>query len=80
MDDMLGTRTGGTATMTDFTYDRAAVQRTGSRGATARDGFFARTAGGLFRTLYEDFRAVPGEAWAILAVSTVLSNLFIALA
>ncbi|HYE52256.1 MAG TPA: hypothetical protein VEB20_21855 [Azospirillaceae bacterium] len=43
-------------------------------------GFFAQTGRGFFGTLVDDFRAVPGEAWIILAVATVMSNLFIALA
>ncbi|WP_114393214.1 hypothetical protein [Oleisolibacter albus] len=64
--------------MTDFTFqsdlaDRASVEDT-------RGGFFAPPHGGLLRDLYEDFRAVPVEAWIILAVATVMSNLFIALA
>lgn len=32
------------------------------------------------RVLLADFRAVPAQAWIVLAVATVLSNLFIALA
>lgn len=47
---------------------------------TAQTGFFAGTTRGLLGTLLDDFRAVPGEAWIILAVATVMSNLFIALA
>lgn len=42
--------------------------------------FFQARPGSLLRTLAEDFRAVPVEAWIILAVATVMSNLFIALA
>lgn len=66
--------------MTDHTYDQGYRDRTDGR--TTEEG---RTAvslpvGGLMRDLYEDFRAVPVEAWIILAVATVMSNLFIALA
>ncbi|MBB6252591.1 hypothetical protein [Nitrospirillum iridis] len=43
-------------------------------------GFFSSRAQNHLAMLAEDFRAVPPEAWIILAVATVLSNLFIALA
>ncbi|MDE1149170.1 MAG: hypothetical protein PW843_21615 [Azospirillaceae bacterium] len=43
-------------------------------------GFFASRAQSHLAMLAADFRAVPVEAWIILAVATVLSNLFIALA
>lgn len=61
--------------MTDHSIDRA--HHDGGIGlASAPRG----PVGGLLRDLYEDFRAVPVEAWIILAIATVLSNLFIALA
>ncbi|HYC02961.1 MAG TPA: hypothetical protein VED40_06690 [Azospirillaceae bacterium] len=44
------------------------------------DDLFALSERGFVGTLLDDFRAVPGEAWIILAVATVMSNLFIALA
>lgn len=63
--------------MTDQTFhDRAFPSR---EHAPATVGFFGRRAGGVLRTVLEDFRAVPGEAWAVLAVAAVASNLFIAL-
>lgn len=48
--------------------------------APGDDGFFHRPADGFLRTLADDFRAVPPEAWVVLAGATILSNLFIALA
>ncbi len=70
--------------MTDFTLDSAAKDRQTDSFTYGKAGFFTRQAGGatggMFRDLYEDFRAVPVEAWIILAVATGLSNLFIALA
>lgn len=66
--------------MTDFTYDNGMSDQPATGYTNSADGFFARPAGGMFRDLYEDFRAVPVEAWIILAVATGLSNLFIALA
>lgn len=48
--------------------------------ADRHDDFFALPGRGFIGTLLDDFRAVPGEAWIILAVATVMSNLFIALA
>lgn len=66
--------------MTDFTLDSGMADRPMTNESVAAPGFFTRPAGGMFRDLYEDFRAVPVEAWIILAVATGLSNLFIALA
>ena len=66
--------------MTDFTLDGGLASRQTDSGTKGQNGFFARPAGNMFRDLYEDFRAVPVEAWIILAVATGLSNLFIALA
>lgn len=66
--------------MTDFTLDGGMSSRQTDDGIRGRSGFFARHAGGMGRDLYEDFRAVPVEAWIILAIATGLSNLFIALA
>lgn len=66
--------------MTDFTLDGGLNDRQTDTGRKGQDGFFARSAGGMVRDLYEDFRAVPVGAWIILAVATGLSNLFIALA
>jgi hypothetical protein len=43
-------------------------------------GFFDRREPGFLAMVRDDFRAVPVEAWVILATSAVLSNLFIALA
>jgi len=57
--------------MTDHTMHELNADRT---------GFFTPPAGSHLRMLMEDFRAVPVEAWVILAVATVMSNLFIALA
>lgn len=70
--------------MTDFTF-QPDIARNGAKGEDGRQvdvpsGFFTRAAGGMVRDLAADFRAVPGEAWIILAVATVMSNLFIALA
>lgn len=66
--------------MTDFTIQGRLAEDGDRDGATTRGGFFTRPTGSVLRELYEDFRAVPGEAWIILAVATVMSNLFIALA
>ncbi|ACI99895.1 hypothetical protein [Rhodospirillum centenum] len=72
--------------MTDQTFQTGHLPRTETFGREIRcerapgTGFFARRTDGVLRTLYEDFRAVPAEAWIILAVATVMSNLFIALA
>lgn len=66
--------------MTDFTFDNGMADQPANSYTKSADGFFARHAGGMFQDLYEDFRAVPVEAWIILAVATGLSNLFIALA
>ncbi|MFM2044036.1 MAG: hypothetical protein RLY86_2612 [Pseudomonadota bacterium] len=71
--------------MTDHTFDhrygRAAEDdRTDGRTILRRAGGSTGFGGGLMRDLYEDFRSVPVEAWIILAVATVMSNLFIALA
>ncbi|QJE74688.1 hypothetical protein HHL28_17930 [Aerophototrophica crusticola] len=66
--------------MTDFTIQGGLAADGDRDSATGHDGFFTRPKGGFLRELFEDFRAVPGEAWIILAVATVMSNLFIALA
>jgi len=66
--------------MTDHAFDRSFSAPDRTDGRTGRRRFPAPRSGGLFRDLFEDFRAVPAEAWIILAVATVMSNLFIALA
>lgn len=66
--------------MTDHTFDQDYRDRADGRiPADSRTDMSGPT-GGLLRDLYRDFRAVPAEAWIILAVATVMSNLFIALA
>ncbi|WP_119679945.1 hypothetical protein [Indioceanicola profundi] len=66
--------------MTDHTFDQGYRDRTVGRTAAEDRTDLSGPSGGLLRDLYEDFRAVPVEAWIILAVATVMSNLFIALA
>lgn len=69
--------------MTDHTLHDTAFRpdyRMDRRTVATDAGRFEQTEPGTFRMLMDDFRAVPAEAWIILAVATVMSNLFIALA
>ncbi len=69
--------------MTDHTLHDTTFRpghRSDRRAVDMERGRFEQDEPGLIRMLMDDFRAVPAEAWIILAVATVMSNLFIALA
>lgn len=67
-------------TLHDMRFDPPGFRPTGSRPHGGEAGHEGLTGPGTLRMLMDDFRAVPAEAWIILAVATVMSNLFIALA
>lgn len=66
--------------MTDHTMHDTTMGSHAPRTVTMERGRFDAADAGTFRMLMDDFRTVPAEAWIILAVATVMSNLFIALA